>query len=97
MHPFSAPERPLRTLFGFKDPPPDAEPASVAAAPPFRNKEKVVLITCSRRITYRYRHLMQDILSLLPHAKNDSKVESKQSKGNALNEPLELRSSSIRI
>jgi len=35
---------------------------------------------------------MQDILSLLPHAKKDSKVESKQSKGNALNELLELRS-----
>jgi hypothetical protein len=37
---------------------------------------------------------MQDILSLLPHAKKDSKVESKQSKGNALNELLELRSCS---
>lgn len=56
----SAPERPPRTLFGFKEPPPDAEPASAAAgsaeaaaAPPFRNKEKV-LITCSRRITYRW-------------------------------------------
>ncbi|KAL5668536.1 hypothetical protein ACJX0J_020757, partial [Zea mays] len=41
-----------------------------------------------------YRHLMQDVLSLLPHAKKDSKVESKQSKGNALNELLELRSCS---
>ena len=48
----SAPERPPRTLFGFKDPAPDAEPASAVAAAPFRNKEKV-LITCSRRITYR--------------------------------------------
>lgn len=37
---------------------------------------------------------MQDILSLLPHAKKDSKVESKQSKGSALNELLELRSCS---
>ena len=51
----SAPERPPRTLFGFKDPAPGAEPASAAAeaAAPFRNKEKV-LITCSRRITYRW-------------------------------------------
>uniref|UniRef100_A0A804NSR7 Brix domain-containing protein n=1 Tax=Zea mays TaxID=4577 RepID=A0A804NSR7_MAIZE len=92
----SAPARPERTLFGFKDLVPDAEPASAgaeAAVAPFRNREKV-LITCSRRITYRYRHLMQDVLSLLPHAKKDSKVESKQSKGNALNELLELRSCS---
>ena len=37
---------------------------------------------------------MQDVLSMLPHAKKDSKVESKQSKGNALNEMLELRSCS---
>jgi ribosome biogenesis protein BRX1 len=51
----SAPARPERTLFGFKDPAPDAEPASAgagAAVAPFRNREKV-LITCSRRITYR--------------------------------------------
>ncbi|AQK72195.1 Ribosome biogenesis protein BRX1 homolog 1 [Zea mays] len=92
----SAPARPERTLFGFKDPAPDAVPdsaASRAAVAPFRNREKV-LITCSRRITYRYRHLMQDVLSMLPHAKKDSKVESKQSKGNALNEMLELRSCS---
>lgn len=59
----SAPERPPRTLFGFKEPAPDAEPASEAAgsaaAAPFRNKEKV-LITCSRRITYRW------VLPVLP-------------------------------
>jgi ribosome biogenesis protein BRX1 len=53
-----APERSERTLFGFKEPPapaPDAEPASAVVSPaaaPFRNKEKV-LVTCSRRITYR--------------------------------------------
>ncbi|GJM85407.1 hypothetical protein PR202_ga01853 [Eleusine coracana subsp. coracana] len=54
----SAPTRPERTLFGFKKPAapaPDAETASAVAcpgAPPFRNKEKV-LVTCSRRITFR--------------------------------------------
>lgn len=60
-----APQRPERTLFGFKEKPADdeeaeAEPASegeedaaaAAAAAPFRNKEKV-LVTCSRRINYR--------------------------------------------
>jgi ribosome biogenesis protein BRX1 len=46
----SAPERPARTLFGFKDKPDCAvEPASKDT---FRNREKV-LITCSRRIIYR--------------------------------------------
>lgn len=52
----SASARPERTLFGFKDPASDAEPAASAgdgaAVAPFRNREKV-LITCSRRITYR--------------------------------------------
>lgn len=101
-----APQRPERTLFGFKEKPADDEEAeaeaasegeedaaAAAAAAPFRNKEKV-LVTCSRRINYRYRHLMQNVVSLLPHAKKDSKVESKQSKGNALNELLELRNCS---
>ena len=44
-----APERPKRTLLGWKDPAPaDTKESS----PIFRNKEKV-LITCSRRISYR--------------------------------------------
>jgi ribosome biogenesis protein BRX1 len=34
---------------------------------------------------------MQNVVSLLPHAKKDSKVESKQSKGGQLNELVELR------
>ncbi|PWZ36921.1 Auxin response factor 15 [Zea mays] len=39
-----------------------------------------------------YRHLMEDVLSLLPHVKKDNqdKVESKQSKGNTLNKLLQL-------
>ncbi|XP_047307009.1 ribosome biogenesis protein BRX1 homolog 1-like [Impatiens glandulifera] len=55
----------------------------------FRNKEKV-LVTCSRRIIYRYRHLMMNVVSLLPHCKKDKKVESKENKGAALNELVEL-------
>jgi ribosome biogenesis protein BRX1 len=49
----SAPERPARTLFGFKDKP-DSDSAAVepASKDTFRNREKV-LITCSRRIIYR--------------------------------------------
>jgi hypothetical protein len=37
---------------------------------------------------------MLDVVSLLPHAKKDSKVESKQSNGATLNELVELSSCS---
>ncbi|CAH8388854.1 unnamed protein product [Eruca vesicaria subsp. sativa] len=41
-----------------------------------------------------YRHLMLNIVSLLPHCKKDSKVEAKSSKGATLNELVELKGSS---
>ncbi|KAG8071253.1 hypothetical protein GUJ93_ZPchr0006g41806 [Zizania palustris] len=55
----SAPPRPERTLFGFKDKPScagsDPEPASEggggAASPPFRNKEKVSASDAERGVT----------------------------------------------
>ncbi|KAL6345142.1 hypothetical protein AAG906_013626 [Vitis piasezkii] len=53
-----------------------------SSSPIFRNKEKV------------YRHLMLSIVSLLPHAKKDNKVESKESKGATLNELVELKNCS---
>ncbi|URD95172.1 ribosome biogenesis protein BRX1 [Musa troglodytarum] len=81
-----AQDRPKRTLLGWKDGVPEKQNSS----PVFRNREKV-LVTCSRRITYRYRHLMLNVVSLLPHCKKDSKVESKESKGATLNELIELR------
>ncbi|CAD5175707.1 ribosome biogenesis protein BRX1 homolog 1-like [Musa acuminata AAA Group] len=84
-----AQERPKRTLLGWKDGVPEKQNSS----PVFRNREKV-LVTCSRRITYRYRHLMLNVVSLLPHCKKDSKVESKESKGATLNELIELRNCS---
>ncbi|KNA20589.1 hypothetical protein SOVF_051010 [Spinacia oleracea] len=92
-----APERPKRTLVGWKDKPQedDEERENGGEAHPrvFRNKEKV-LITCSRRINFRYRHLMLNVASLLPHSKRDNKVESKESKGATLNELVELKNCS---
>ncbi|EPS63912.1 hypothetical protein M569_10869, partial [Genlisea aurea] len=84
----TAPERPKRTLLGFKNGDGDAK---INAAEPvgFRNREKV-LLTCSRRISFRYRHLMLNTVSLLPHCKKDNKVESKESKGAVLNELVEF-------
>ncbi|XP_057809861.1 ribosome biogenesis protein BRX1 homolog 2-like [Salvia miltiorrhiza] len=86
-----APERLKRTLFGFKTSPQDIKENDTT--PFFRNKVKV-LVTCSRRISYRYRHLMLNLIDLLPHCKKDNKVESKGSKGTDLNELVELRSCS---
>jgi len=86
-----APARPNRTLLGWKSP---LEAVINEKGPlVFRNKEKV-LVLCSRRIAYRYRHLMMDIVSLLPHCKKDNKVESKENKGATLNELVELRNCS---
>lgn len=45
-----AAERPERTLFGFKTSPEEKEESN--SSPFFRNKEKV-LVTCSRRISFR--------------------------------------------
>ncbi|KAK6934288.1 Brix domain [Dillenia turbinata] len=84
-----APERPKRTLLGWKDKPEEKGTDSQV----FRNKEKV-LVTCSRRINFRYRHLMLNMVSLLPNCKKDNKVESKETKGATLNELVELRNCS---
>ncbi|CAN0846492.1 Ribosome biogenesis protein BRX1 homolog 1 [Linum grandiflorum] len=83
--------------------PKDNEAADVAEAeeneaqhhhpPTFRNKEKV-LVTCSRRINYRYRHLMLNVVSLLPHCKKESKIKLKSDKGVAISEMVELNSCS---
>ncbi|KAL6199194.1 hypothetical protein ACLB2K_028980 [Fragaria x ananassa] len=88
-----APERPKRTLLGWKDKKNNDRATPTESSPVFRNKEKV-LVTCSRRINYRYRHLMLNVVDLLPHCKKDNKVESKSSKGATLNELVELKSCS---
>jgi hypothetical protein len=54
----------------------------------YKNKQRV-LVVCSRGITFRFRHLMNDLHSLLPHSKKDSKLDMK-SNLNALNELCEL-------
>lgn len=48
----AAPERPQRTLVGWKDKNSN-EARESASAVGFRNKEKV-LVTCSRRINFRF-------------------------------------------
>ena len=52
-------------------------------------KEKTLLLT-SRGVVARFRHLMQDLLCLLPNAKKDAKIDSKNDK-RAVVECAELR------
>jgi ribosome biogenesis protein BRX1 len=35
------------------------------------------MMLCSRGVTYRYRHLMNDLEGLLPHSKKDAKLDTK--------------------
>ncbi|XP_067836926.1 ribosome biogenesis protein BRX1 homolog [Heptranchias perlo] len=42
----------------------------------WKNKERV-LIFSSRGISYRTRHLMQDLRTLMPHSKPDTKMDRK--------------------
>ncbi|RKP13182.1 Brix domain-containing protein [Piptocephalis cylindrospora] len=56
--------------------------------PVVRNKQRV-LILCTRGITHRQRHLMNDIEALLPHSKKDTKLDTK-SGFDVVNEVAEL-------
>ncbi|KAJ1940431.1 Ribosome biogenesis protein brx1, partial [Linderina pennispora] len=42
------------------------------------NIKQRVLMVASRGVTFRHRHLMNDLEALLPHSKKESKVEAKQ-------------------
>jgi len=53
------------------------EHVSMDTQPKLRNKQRVLLLS-SRGITYRMRHLMNDLEVLLPHFKKDAKLDSKQ-------------------
>jgi ribosome biogenesis protein BRX1 len=56
--------------------------------PAFKNKQKV-LILCSRGVTHRYRHLMNDMRMLMPHGKAESKMDDKSNLG-VINEIADL-------
>jgi ribosome biogenesis protein BRX1 len=58
----------------------------------YRNKQRC-LVLCSRGVTSRYRHLLEDIRTLLPHHKKESKLDpGKEGIGQAVNDIAELRS-----
>ena len=53
-----------------------------------KNKQKVLILS-SRGVTYRHRHLLNDLYSLLPHSRKDAKLDTK-TKLYQLNELAEL-------
>ncbi|AAS52704.1 AER020Wp [Eremothecium gossypii ATCC 10895] len=54
----------------------------------YMNKQRVLLIS-SRGVTYRHRHLIQDLHSLMPHSRKEPKLDTKKDLGQ-LNEIAEL-------
>jgi len=63
------------------EPPPDpyllADAHYIKNDTRWRNKQRT-LVFCSRGVTPRFRHLMDDIRKLLPHCKTENKFEKKQ-------------------
>lgn len=55
---------------------------------PRRTKQRVLILS-SRGVTYRHRHLLNDLYSLLPHSRKDAKLDTK-TKLYQLNELAEL-------
>lgn len=53
-----------------------------------RNRQRVLILS-SRGVTYRHRHLLNDLYSLLPHSRKDAKLDTK-TKLYQLNELAEL-------
>lgn len=58
------------------------------SGPVKKNKQKVLILS-SRGITFRQRHLLKDVASLLPHCRKDAKLDTK-SKLYQLNELAEM-------
>jgi len=76
------------------------EPAAVVPAPApitmmsdgrYRNKQRC-LVLCSRGITARYRHLLEDLRTLIPHHKKESKLDpGSDGVGRAITDIAEMR------
>ena len=57
----------------------------------YRNKQRC-LILCSRGVTARYRHLLEDLRTLLPHHKKESKLDpGSEGAARAVNDIAEIR------
>ncbi len=60
----------------------------------YRNKQRCLTL-CSRGVTARYRHLLEDLRTLMPHHKKDSKLDTgDEALGSAINSIAEMKSCS---
>ena len=53
-----------------------AKSASTNGVPVKKNKQRVLILS-SRGITFRQRHLLNDLYVLLPHSRKDAKLDTK--------------------
>lgn len=68
------------------------EPANFVSDGRYRNKQRC-LVLCSRGITARYRHVLEDLRTLMPHHKKESKLDpGAEGAGRAINDILQMRS-----
>jgi ribosome biogenesis protein BRX1 len=74
---------------GASGTPPLEKTVTKREGPYYKNKEKVLVVS-SRGITYRSRHLLMDVLQLLPHSKKDAKLDTKTDRG-VINEVADLK------
>lgn len=57
----------------------------------YRNKQRC-LVLCSRGVTARYRHLLEDLRTLIPHHKKESKLDpGSEGAAKAVNDIAEIR------
>lgn len=57
----------------------------------YRNKQRCLTV-CSRGVTARYRHLLEDLRTLIPHHKKESKLDpGSDGMGRAVNDIAEMR------
>lgn len=71
---------------------PEPSSSSLISDGRYRNKQRC-LVLCSRGVTARYRHLLEDLRTLLPHHKRESKLDpgKRTATGHAVNDICELR------
>jgi ribosome biogenesis protein BRX1 len=65
---------------------------AIASDGRYRNKQRC-LVLCSRGVTSRYRHFLEDLRTIMPHHKKESKLDpGNESMAQAVNEISQLRS-----
>lgn len=67
----------------------DAKPAK---KPQWTNRERV-LVLCSRGVSFLGRHVMKDLIAMMPHSKSENKMDAKHDLP-LINEVADIRNAS---